>query len=103
MTCRQNVLFGITVYANDTTNDYIYKYSGVTHSNGYNVTCTLTVTQINELLYFSEFILGLNNMTKEALLRLTPNIPSGAAYVEITAIDSWGATSNSVICPLKLK
>lgn len=29
----QNVLFGITVYANDTTNDYIYKYSGVTHSN----------------------------------------------------------------------
>ena len=22
----QNVLFGITVYANDTTNDYIYKY-----------------------------------------------------------------------------
>lgn len=43
----QNVLFGITVYANDTTNDYIYKYSGVTHSNGYNVTCTLTVTQIN--------------------------------------------------------
>lgn len=43
----QNVLFGITVYANDTTNNYIYKYSGVTHSNGYNVTCTLTVTQIN--------------------------------------------------------
>lgn len=42
-----NILFGITVYASDTTNDYIYKYSGVTHSNGYNVTCTLTVTQIN--------------------------------------------------------
>lgn len=41
-----NILFGITVYASDTTNDYIYKYSGVTHSNGYNVTCTLTITQV---------------------------------------------------------
>ncbi len=42
----QNILFGITVYASDTTNDYIYKYSGETHSNGYNVTCTLTITQV---------------------------------------------------------
>jgi len=42
-------------------------------------------------------------MSKEALLRLPPNIPSDAAYVEITVIDSWGATSNSVICPLKQK
>lgn len=42
----QSALSGITIYANDITNDYIYKYSGVTHSNGYNVTCTLTVTQI---------------------------------------------------------
>lgn len=57
--------------------------------------------QIDELLYFSDFILGLNNMSKDTLFRLPPNVPSDAEYVEITAIDSWGATSNSVVCPLK--
>ncbi|MGN0531542.1 MAG: hypothetical protein ACI4IN_01950 [Eubacterium sp.] len=43
----QSCMSTITIYAND-TNDYIYRYSGVTHSNGYNVTCTLVVTQIYE-------------------------------------------------------
>lgn len=45
---------------------------------------------INSLLYFSDFILGLDNMADTVSLRLPNNIPETAEYVRITAIDSWG-------------
>lgn len=55
---------------------------------------------ITELLYFSDFVLGLDNMSNEALLRLPSNMPKNAKYIEITAIDSWGAESAPVACPI---
>lgn len=56
--------------------------------------------KINEVLYFSDFVLGLDNMSDTAELRLPSNVPENAAYVSVTAIDSWGAESNVVICEL---
>lgn len=56
---------------------------------------------INEVVYFSDFVLGLNNMSDVTLLRLPASYPENAKYVEITAIDSWGAESESVLCELK--
>ncbi len=56
--------------------------------------------QIDFLLYFSDFVLGLDNMAENALLRLPDNMPENTKYVEITAIDSWGAESNSVVCAI---
>ncbi len=55
---------------------------------------------ISEVLYFSDFVLGLENMSETAELRLPKNLPENAEYVVITAVDSWGAESESVICPL---
>lgn len=49
-----------------------------------------------------DFVLGLNNMSQTAQLRLPANLPSEAKYVIITAIDSWGAESNSVTCELNM-
>lgn len=56
---------------------------------------------ISEVLYFSDFVLGLNNMSDTVMLRLPSNVPENARYVSITAIDSWGAESNSVLCELE--
>ena len=56
---------------------------------------------ISEVLYFSDFVLGLNNMSDTVMLRLPSNLPENARYVSITAIDSWGAESNSVLCELE--
>ncbi|MGN1123976.1 MAG: metallophosphoesterase family protein [Eubacterium sp.] len=56
---------------------------------------------ISQLLYFSDFILGIENMSKTVELRLPGNLPDNAKYVVITAIDSWQAESNSVTCELK--
>lgn len=56
---------------------------------------------ISELLYFSDYVLGLDNMSKTAQLRLPSTLPENAEYAVITAIDSWGAESNSVICKIK--
>ena len=53
---------------------------------------------ISEVLYFSDFVLGINNMSDTVMLRLPGNIPQNAAYVLITAVDSWGAESNAVMC-----
>lgn len=55
---------------------------------------------IDELVYFSDFVEGLENMSATAELRLPKNLPSSAKYVGITAIDSWGAESDEVICEL---
>lgn len=55
---------------------------------------------ISEVLYFSDYVLGLANMSETAELRLPNNLPDNAKYVVITAIDSWGAESNSVTCEL---
>ena len=55
---------------------------------------------ITELLYFSDYVLGLENMSDTAQLRLPENLPENAKYVLITAIDSWNAESNSVVCEL---
>ena len=55
---------------------------------------------ISEVLYFSDFVLGLENMSETAELRLPKNLPENAEYAVITAVDSWGAESESVICPL---
>lgn len=54
--------------------------------------------KISEVLYFSDFVLGLNNMSDTTMLRLPSNFPENTKYVVITAIDSWGAESNSVVC-----
>lgn len=59
-----------------------------------------TPKKITELLYFSDYVLGLNNMSDTAELRLPSNLPENTKYVVITAIDSWGAESNSVTCAL---
>lgn len=57
--------------------------------------------KVTELLYFSDYTLGLKNMSETAELRLPCNLPDNAEYVAITAIDSWGAESNCVICELR--
>lgn len=56
--------------------------------------------QITSLLYFSDFVLGLENMAKDALLRLPDNMPESTKYIEITAFDSWGEESSPAVCPL---
>lgn len=56
--------------------------------------------KITQLLYFSDYVLGLGNMSKTTELRLPSDLPENTRYVVITAIDSWGAESNSVICEL---
>lgn len=53
--------------------------------------------KISEVLYFSDFVLGLENMSETAQLRLPATMPENAVYVAITAIDSWGAESNTVV------
>ncbi len=55
---------------------------------------------IDELVYFSDFVKGLENMSDTAELRLPKNLPDSVKYVEITAIDSWGAESDAVVCAL---
>lgn len=54
-----------------------------------------------ELFYFSDFVLGLNNMSATTELRLPENIPTKTMYILITAIDSWGAESESVLYKIK--
>ncbi|MGN0529243.1 MAG: metallophosphoesterase family protein [Eubacterium sp.] len=56
--------------------------------------------KINELLYFSDFVVGLDKMSDSAELRLPSTVPENAKYVAVTAIDSWGAESNTVICEM---
>ena len=60
-----------------------------------------TVKKITELTYFSDYVLGLDNMSATAELRLPGTLPENTKYVVITSIDSWGAQSNSVTCELK--
>lgn len=52
----------------------------------------------DSVLYFSDYVLGLDKMSDTVLLRLPDNVPHIAAFVEITAIDSWGAESKSSVC-----
>lgn len=56
---------------------------------------------ISELLYFSDFILGLDNMSKTVKLRLPNNVPENTKFIKITAVDSWNAESNPVICEIR--
>lgn len=62
---------------------------------------TASEKDINELLYFSDFVLGLDNMSDTAKLRLPSTMPQEAKYVGITAIDSWNAHSEEIICSLE--
>lgn len=55
---------------------------------------------INEVLYFSDFVLGLENMSSEVELRLPSNLPKNTKYVGITAVDSWDSESDEVICEI---
>lgn len=57
--------------------------------------------KLTEVLYFSDFVLGLNNMFDTAELRLPSTLPENVKYISVTAIDSWGAESNTVICEVK--
>lgn len=59
-----------------------------------------TEKQTDSLLYFSDFVLGLDNMSDTVLLRLPENMPQNAKYAQITAIDSLGAESAAVICEI---
>lgn len=56
--------------------------------------------KISELLYFSDYVLGLDNMSDTAQLRLPSNMPENVKYIAITAIDSWGAESNTAFVEL---
>lgn len=56
---------------------------------------------ISEVLYFSDFVLGLKNMSDTVMLRIPCNLPENVKYVSVTAIDSWQAQSNSVLCQWK--
>lgn len=55
---------------------------------------------IKQVLYFSDYVLGLDNMSDTVQLRLPATIPDNTEYVAITAIDSWSAESNRVICKI---
>lgn len=57
-----------------------------------------TAKNVSQVLYFSDFVVGLENMSQTAMLRLPNNIPENVKYVRITAVDSWGAQSEPVIC-----
>lgn len=59
-----------------------------------------TAKNINQLVYFSDFVLGLNNMSGTVELRLPSTLPAETNYVAVTAIDSWGAESNIVECDI---
>ena len=54
------------------------------------------VKKINNVLYFSDFMRGLGNMSETVSLRLVSNIPENAKYIEISAVDSWGAESEKM-------
>lgn len=56
--------------------------------------------EISELVYFSDFVEGLENMSDKAKLRLPKNMPENVKYIGISAIDSWGKESDEVICDL---
>lgn len=56
--------------------------------------------EISELVYFSDFVEGLENMSDNAKLRLPKNMPENVKYIGISAIDSWGKESDEVICDL---
>lgn len=92
----------------DENNNYIefeeVDYSGdpvLYNENGDKVKEGGNKKMITELLYFSDFVLGINNMSETADLRLPASYPQNAKYAEITAIDSWGAESKSVLCELR--
>ena len=55
---------------------------------------------VSRVLYFSDFALGLENMSKTAELRLPHNLPAEAVKVRIRAVDSWGKESESAECEL---
>ena len=57
--------------------------------------------KLTEVLFFSDFVLGLDNMSDTAELRLPSTLPENIKYISVTAIDSWGAESNTVICEVK--
>ncbi|PWL87540.1 MAG: hypothetical protein DBY14_05270 [Escherichia coli] len=57
--------------------------------------------EIEELLYFSDFTLGLDNMSETVKLRLPSTMPKETEYIAITAIDSWDAESKAVLCKIK--
>lgn len=59
-----------------------------------------TTKKLTQLLYFSDFIVGLNNMSPTAELRLPATMPDNTKYIAVTAIDTWGAESNTVECEL---
>ena len=52
--------------------------------------------KIEFIEYFSDFTLGIDNMSARAALRLPPNIPEGTAFIRITAIDTWGRESQGI-------
>lgn len=56
--------------------------------------------KIDSVLYFSDFVLGLENMSDTAELRLPSNLPDNTRYVGVIAVDSWGNESKEIICPL---
>lgn len=60
-----------------------------------------TPKKISELTYFSDYALGLENMSETAQLRLPGTLPEETKYIVITAIDSWGAESNPIIYRMK--
>lgn len=60
-------------------------------------------TQLNKIEYFSDFTMGIDNMSKRAALRLPADMPSETSKIRITAIDSWGKESKSIEAELKNK
>lgn len=72
------------------------RYGSENYENG-------NTKKITEVLYFSDFVLGLENMSDTVELRLPATVPENAEYVAVTAIDSWSKESNTVVRPLRMK
>lgn len=69
-------------------------YDNENYNNG-------TPKKISQVLYFSDYVLGLNHMSETVELRLPATLPENTKYVVITAVDSWSAESEPMVRELK--
>lgn len=91
--------FNETYY--DSPNAVLYDENGARLRDGAAYNGVASKNKIYSLLYFSDFILGLDKMSDRVTLRLPYNIPEDTCFVRITAVDSWGAESKSVTAEFK--
>lgn len=56
--------------------------------------------KITEIISYSDFFLGAENMAERVELRVPNTVPDNVKYAVITAVDSWDAESAPVVCEL---